>query len=63
MAVLKVQSTLRLDADVYAKLRKIADSEMRSVSNMIDCLVRREIEKFESKKGKINLTEEDLALK
>jgi len=62
MAVAKVQSTWRLDVDIYAKLKKIAVSESRSVANMLDYLIKKEIKRYEAENGVIELSEEDLSL-
>lgn len=62
MAVVKTQFTLRLDVKVHAKIKKIAEIESRSLTNMIEYLVKKEIAAFESENGKIALTEEDLSL-
>jgi len=62
MAVIKSQFTLRLDLKIHAKIKKIAETESRSMTNMIEYLIKREISSFESKKGEIFLSEEDLSL-
>lgn len=63
MAVIKAQFTLRLDVQTHCKLKKIAQAENRSVTNMIDFLVKNEIRRYEEQNGEIILTEEDLYLK
>jgi len=62
MAVIKSQFTLRLDLNVHAKIRKIAEAESRSMTNMIEYLIKKEISSFESKNGELLLTDEDLSL-
>ena len=47
MAVIKSQFTLRLDLKVHAKIKKIAGIESRSMTNMIEYLIKREISSFE----------------
>lgn len=62
MAVVKIQFSLRIDPEVYAKLKKIAKKDTRSVSNLIDSLIMRKIDDFESKYGEIKLTDEEIYL-
>lgn len=62
MAVIKTQFTLRLDVKVHAKIKKIAEMESRSLTNMIEYLIKREISAFEANNGELILTEEDLSL-
>ena len=61
MAVLKTQFTLRLNLDDHAKIKKIAETENRSVTNMIETLIKKEIKRYEDENGEIELTDEDLA--
>lgn len=62
MAILKSQFTLRLNLNDHAKIRKIAESENRSLTNMIETLVKREIQRYEDENGEIVLTDEDISL-
>lgn len=63
MAVIKPQFTLRLDLDVHAKIKKIANSENRSMTNMIETLIKKEITRYEKEFGEIKIKEEDKYLK
>ena len=60
MAVIKTQFTLRLSLESHAKLKRIAWEEGRSMTNMIEYLVRKEIARYERENGSIELTDEDL---
>ena len=60
MAIIKTQFTLRLGLESHAKLKKIAQAEYRSMTNMIEYLVKKEIDRYERENGPIELTEEDL---
>ena len=60
MAVIKNQLTLRLEPVIHAKLRKIAEYDNRSVTNMIDTLIKREIQRYEEENGEIEVTDEDV---
>ena len=62
MAVIKPQFSLRLDIEVHLKIKKIAEKESRSMTNMIEYILKREISSYEAQNGEIVLTEEDLAL-
>ncbi len=63
MAIIKSQFTLRLNLDVHAKIKIIAGRESRSITNMIEYLIKKEIEKYEKENGEIILTEDDLFIK
>lgn len=60
MAVIKPQFTLRLDLKVHAKIKKIAESENRSMTNMIETILKKEIDRYERENGEITITDEDL---
>ena len=62
MAVIKNQFTLRLDIKIHAKIKKMAEAETRSITNMIEYIVKKEIADYEAKNGEIILTDEDLYL-
>lgn len=61
MAVIKSQFTLRLNLTDHAKIKKIAESENRSMTNMIETLIKQKIQQFEKENGEIMLTDEDLS--
>ena len=62
MAVLKTQFTLRLNLTDHAKIKKIAEEENRSITNMIETLVKNEIKRYEAQNGEINVTDEELSI-
>ena len=62
MAVIKTQFTLRLNPTDHAKIKKIAEMENRSMTNMIETLVKQKIQQYESQTGEIALSEEDLSV-
>ena len=62
MAVIKTQFTLRLDPLDHVKIKKIAQSETRSMTNMIEHLIKKEIMRFEKENGEITVSEEELYL-
>ena len=63
MAVIKTQFTLRLDVVIHCKIKKITQEENRSLTNMIDHLIKREIKCYEKENGEIAVTEEDYGIK
>lgn len=63
MSVIRNQFTLRLLAVDHAKIKKIADRENRSLTNMIETLVKNEIKRYETEHGEIELTDEDLSIR
>lgn len=60
MAIIKTQFTLRLNLIDHAKIKKIAEKENRSMTNMIETLVKQKIQKYEKENGEITLTDEDI---
>lgn len=46
-----------LDNDTYKKFKKICDSEERSESKMTERIVKKYIEEYEQKQGRINSAE------
>ncbi len=62
MPVLKSPFTLRLLVSDHAKIKKIAEMENRSLTNMIETLVKQKIKEYEKENGEIILTDEDLSL-
>lgn len=60
MAVIKSQFTLRLNLKDHAKIKKIASDENRSMTNMIELLIKREILRYEQEHGEIPVSEEDI---
>ena len=61
MAVLKSQFTLRLNLVYQAKIKKMAKAENRSLTNLIETIIKNEIKNYEKKHGEIELTDEDLS--
>lgn len=55
------QFSFRFDDTLYAKTKKIAKKETRTMSNLIQHLCRWKIEEYEAKYGEIQLSDEDLS--
>ncbi len=62
MAIIKSQFTLRLDLIDHAKIKKISEEENRSMTNMIEMLVKKEIKRYENENGEIKITDEDISI-
>ena len=62
MAVIKTQFTLRLDLIDHAKIKKISEEENRSMTNMIEMLIKKEIKRYENENGENKNTEEDITI-
>ena len=60
MAIIKTSFTLRLNLIDHAKIKKIAESQNRSMTNMIETLVKEKIKEYEKETGEIELTDEDI---
>ena len=60
MSVIKTQFTLRLDPVIHAKIKKIAAEQSRSMTNMIEYLIKNEISKYEKENGTIDINEDDI---
>jgi hypothetical protein len=50
----KLQYTIRLDEDVFIKLKRIADSERRSVNNQVEYFIDKGISRYEEENGNID---------
>ncbi len=60
MPVIKTNFTMRLDPVTHYKIKKVAESEMRSLTNMIEYLISKEIKRYEAENGEITFTDEDI---
>lgn len=60
MPVIKSNFTMRLDPVTHFKIKKISESEMRSLTNMIEYLIKKEIKRYEEENGEIKYTDEDI---
>ncbi len=50
-----VRSTLRIDRQLFAKFRYVADYNGRSANREIERMIKNSVDKFEEKHGKIVL--------
>lgn len=51
MGKIKIQTGLRLEEDLYAKVKFLAEEEGRSINNLVEYIVRRYIADYEEKNG------------
>lgn len=55
MAVTKTQYTLRLNPLTYSKIKKIADENNLPLANMVACIIKQYIKKYENEYGEIEI--------
>ena len=60
MPVINNQFTMRFDPVTHYKIKQIAAEEKRSLTNMIEYLIAREIKQYEKDHGEIQFTDDDL---
>lgn len=60
MASIKSKFNLYLSLEINAKIRKMAQIESRSITNMIEYMLKQGIKQYEETNGIIPITEEDL---
>ena len=60
MPVIKNQFTMRLDPEIHYKIKKIAETENRSMTNMIEYLICKEIKRYEQENGESPCTDDDI---
>ena len=53
MAVIKIQTGLRIDESTYEKLKVIADREGRSLNNLIEHVIKTFLRSYEQDHGEI----------
>lgn len=53
MATSKIQTGLRLDEQLYEKLKALAESDGRSLNNLIEHILRRYVADYETQQGAI----------
>ena len=58
MAVIKIQTCLRLDETTYSKLKFLSEKENRSINNLAEFIIKKYIEDYEKNNGVIPNLEE-----
>lgn len=58
MAVIKIQTGLRLDETTYSKLKFLSEKENRSINNLAEFIIKKYIEDYEKNNGEIPNLEE-----
>lgn len=53
MAVIKIQTGLRIDETTYGKLKTIAQNESRTLNNLVEHIIRQYLCEYESQHGEI----------
>lgn len=54
MAKIKVQTGLRLDEELYEKVKTLAEIDGRSINNLIEFIVRCYVVEFEGQHGPVS---------
>lgn len=57
MATSKIQTGLRLEEKNYEKLRIIAEKENRSLNNLVEYILQRFLDNYESENGEVVISE------
>lgn len=55
MAISKIQTGLRLEEELYEKLKVLSNIEGRSLNNLVEYITRRYVENYEEQHGPILL--------
>ena len=58
MAVVKIQTGLRLDETTYGKLKTLSAAENRSINNLVEYIVKQYLADYEKTNGAIPISEE-----
>lgn len=59
MAVIKIQTGLRVDEKTYGKLKTLARSENRSLNNLVEYIILQYLDEYEEKHGVLAEYEEE----
>lgn len=51
MAVIKIQTGLRLDETTYSKLKVLSEQENRSINNLAEYIIKRYLSDYEAAHG------------
>lgn len=51
MAVIKIQTGLRLEEELYEKVKLLADMEGRSINNLVEFITRQYVANYERQNG------------
>lgn len=62
MSIIRTQFTLRLDPINHIKIKKIAENDSRTMTNMIEYLIKKEIKRYEEEHGEVLVKDEELYL-
>lgn len=54
----KIAYTMRIDEDIYEKAKLVAESELRSVNNLIEFLLLKRIQEFEASQNQNSVTQD-----
>ena len=58
MSVSKIQTGLRLEEELYEKLKTLSSLEGRSLNNLVEFIVRRYVAEYEAQNGELPRTQD-----
>lgn len=59
MAVIKIQTGLRLDETTYNKLKYLSSRENRSINNLVEYIIKQYLDNYEKLNGSIPCQSEE----
>ena len=59
MAVIKIQTGLRLDETSYSKLKTLSKKERRSLNNLVEYIILKHLDEYEEANGAIPVSPEE----
>lgn len=59
MAIVKIQTGLRINETLYEKSKALAAKEQRSLNNLIEYVLQKYVEDYEAQNGPIQTPSED----
>lgn len=60
MTTNKIQTGLRINENIYKKLRYLCTKEQRSLNNMIEYVLQQHVEQYEKENGDIPIQQDDI---
>lgn len=58
MAVIKIQTGLRLDEQTYGKLKTLSEMESRSINNLAEFILKKYLADYEAENGALPVSQD-----
>lgn len=58
MAVIKIQTGLRLDEQTYGKLKTLSEMESRSINNLAEFILKKYLADYEAENGPLPVSQD-----